>query len=263
MGGERTGLERLRLEVDRIDGQIVELLAARMQVVADIAATKRAADDKGPVIRPAREAQLLRRLVEQARGKLPAVTIVRMWRELLAASVQSQAPLAVATFVGVADLAREHFGAATPIEVEPSPAAALAALRSGRVQLAVVPEPDSDEPWWCPLARDPAGVHLLARLPFAANGPSRPAWVLGHLATEPSGDDLTVLALVTRADGSWRSAVPILASMEDEPGELVQLVTVDGFLAADDPALPAMGPGVLRMSRIGSYARPLSAALLG
>ena len=75
MGGERTGLERLRLEVDRIDGQIVELLAARMQVVADIAATKRAADDRGPVIRPAREAQLLRRLVEQARGKLPAVIV--------------------------------------------------------------------------------------------------------------------------------------------------------------------------------------------
>jgi chorismate mutase len=39
---------------------------------------------------PAREAQIIRRLIERNRGAFPPATLVRMWRELLAATVRQQ-----------------------------------------------------------------------------------------------------------------------------------------------------------------------------
>ena len=114
-------LEELRREVDRIDQTMVELLADRLHVVREIARIKQTAAAGQPAIRPGREAVILRRLVVQAGNRFPAGTLVRMWRELLAATTRAQAPLAIAACVPpdrseLWDLARDHFGAAVPIQ---------------------------------------------------------------------------------------------------------------------------------------------------
>src|SRR5262245_47047327 len=92
-------LEALRREVDRIDRAAVELLADRLRVVRAIAALKEQGPAARPAIRPGREAVILRRLVTQAGGRFPTATLVRMWRELLAATTRAQAPLTVAACV--------------------------------------------------------------------------------------------------------------------------------------------------------------------
>lgn len=81
-------LEKLRAEIDRIDGELLALIEARQSVAAQVAGTKAPGS---PVFRPAREARLLARLLDRAapeNGQL----VKRVWRQLLSASVARQKP---------------------------------------------------------------------------------------------------------------------------------------------------------------------------
>jgi len=91
-------LARLRLEVDRIDDAVVDLLLERIAVVHRIGAVKTTAAlaTATVALRPAREAQIIRRLAAKAAPDLPAIAVARMWRELLAATTRLQTPFAAA-----------------------------------------------------------------------------------------------------------------------------------------------------------------------
>ncbi len=105
-------LESLRRELDAIDDQMHDLLMRRVDIVGQIASVKNR--DASPVfIRPEREALILRRLVDRHAGKLSATVLVRVWREILAATADMQSLLTVAVCapndaVGYWDLARDH-----------------------------------------------------------------------------------------------------------------------------------------------------------
>ena len=111
-------LEELRREVDRIDRAMVELLAERLRVVREIARIKQTAAAGRPAIRPGPRGG--DPAPPGRAGRRPAsrpATLVRMWRELLAATTRAQAPLAIAACVPpdrpeLWDLARDHFGSA-------------------------------------------------------------------------------------------------------------------------------------------------------
>ncbi|MGC8477535.1 MAG: chorismate mutase, partial [Acetobacteraceae bacterium] len=111
----RGDLAALRAELDRMDDALHDLLMRRAAVVADVAATKPAG---GSGLRPGREASILRRLLARHAGPLPARGVVRIWRELLAATTAMQGPFSLAVFDpapggAVAAAAREQFGALT------------------------------------------------------------------------------------------------------------------------------------------------------
>ena len=112
-------LDGLRRRIDEIDDRLQDLLAERLEIVAGVAAHKRG---KGAIAahQPAREAEIIRRLVRRNKGGFPAATLVRMWRELLGATVQLQSSFAVAVYAppqtpGYWDLARDHYGSQTPM----------------------------------------------------------------------------------------------------------------------------------------------------
>ena len=265
-------LAGLRREVDRIDRAAVELLAERLHVVRAIAALKRQETDGRPAIRPGREAAILRRLVAQAGGRFPTATLVRMWRELLAATTRAQAPLAVAACVppgreALWDLARDHFGTIAPIRRIPQSAAALRLVRDGEADLVVLPAPDAGESWWVELAT--AGLRVVAALPFVGSGIG--ALVVGAFPPDPSGDDLTLLAVATGADlaedrlgelvRAVGSAHRQLDAVPAGENRLLRLVELEGLVAAEDERLAALvepGGSVLRCTWLGGYARPLA-----
>ena len=120
------GLAALRAELDRIDDALHALLMQRARVVERVARS-----GKRSAYRPGREASIIRRLLRQHSGTLPAQTLVRIWRELLAGTTAMQGPFAVAVCepdagAGFTQAAREHFGALTPLHVYGSPAQAMA-----------------------------------------------------------------------------------------------------------------------------------------
>jgi chorismate mutase len=275
-------LDELRGDVDRIDRSMVELLAERLRVVREIARIKRTAAAGQPAIRPGREAVILRRLVEQAGDRFPAATLVRMWRELLAATTRAQAPLAVAACVPPGqpelwDLARDHFGTTVPIRRTASWAQGLDWVGAGEADLVVLPWPGEGPDWWVGLPdRSGPALRVVARLPFGPAGPQLDgtgAMVVGATAAEPSGADASLLVVATAAAVATERLLDALGLPELAPralagfrpaggGTAQHLLELDGFRTLADPSLErAVGrarPLVLRCQWLGSYARPLA-----
>jgi chorismate mutase / prephenate dehydratase len=80
MTTDTVALARLRRQIDEIDDQIHDLMMRRAQIVVEIGTAK----GTGPMVRPGREAEILRRLVKRNR-LLPATALVRIWREMIVA----------------------------------------------------------------------------------------------------------------------------------------------------------------------------------
>ncbi len=274
-------LEHLRAEIDRIDQEVLDLLVARSAVVRRIGEVKGDRLDGRAALRPAREAQILRRLAQRANGRFPTAVLVRMWRELIAAQTRLQAPLSVAVFapkeraLQVWDLSRDHFGSATAMIAVDRPLQALRALADGSATVAVLPLPNDDDSWWVSLMSDhELQLRVFARLPFVTgDGEEVRALALGQLEIEPSGDDLTPLAIEAEQGLSRGGLRELLATAKlnpgwaatwrpDPPAPAVHLIEVDSFVAAADPRLSALQQAargeVLRAIPVGGYARPLS-----
>lgn len=284
MESNASSLEDLRAEVDAIDRAIVDLLIERSGVVRRIGDVKGDRLDGRLALRPAREAYILRRLTEVARGKFPTAALVRMWRELLAVNTRLQTPLSVAVFTRldgfrIWDLARDHFGSATPMVRVDSATQALRSVSDGSATVTVLPLPSHDDSWWVSLMSEhPAPLRVFARLPFVAAGPGEgdevSALAIGRLEPEPSGDDLTLLAIEAEPGMSRDRLRELLVSARLQPGWLavwrppdlpqaLHLVETASFVAADDDRIGAVRRAargeVLRVVPVGGYARPLAA----
>jgi chorismate mutase / prephenate dehydratase len=106
-------IERLRREIDRIDDEMLRLLARRAAAAQAIGRAK-AVDGRGVYV-PAREKKILERL-SRARGALPAPVVRAVFREIISACRSLERGIRVAylgpdaTYSHMA--AREQFGAA-------------------------------------------------------------------------------------------------------------------------------------------------------
>lgn len=268
-------LASLRAEIDRIDDRLVDLLVERLAVVERIAATKNDRARGRLALRPAREAAILRRLVARAAGRFPVTSLVRMWRELLAAATAVQTPLAVTVWAppeipGVWDAARDQFGSATPFERASSAGQALRRAAEGGPRIAVLPMPEDGQDWW-PALLEPAGRSLaaIARLPFVPGlGPA--ALAVAALEPEPSEADGSLVALEADAATSrGRLQAPLerggLAprwlSVVRRGATAVHLVEVEGFHPRGAPFVPSLlgplGTQLVAAIPLGAYPKPL------
>jgi chorismate mutase len=274
-------LEDLRKEIDRIDRAIVGLLIERTDVVRAIGAIKGDRGDGRLAMRPAREAEILRGLVAEAGDRFPHRVLVRMWRELLAATTRQQTAVSLAVHApadnpAIWDLARDHFGSTTPIARAESASQAIRAVSDGAAVIAVLPLPGDDDGWWLALMSDqPVRLRVFSRLPFVAGRPGDEeprALALGRLDVEPSGDDLGLLAIEADSGISRARLRSLLAAADlapewqitwrpADPAQAVHLVEVGSLVHADDERLAAFkaaAPGeVLRIVPVGGYPRPL------
>ena len=253
-------LEEIRRRIDAIDAEILRLVDERAGLGAHVAAAKRAAGDGDRFgLRPAREAQLMRRLLGAPRQAARDSLVVRLWRELIGDSLSRQGPFHLSIWGGpdparVLELARHRFGAAPPAARAGRPEDALAAARTpgGVGVLALAP----DSAWWGRLLAEPA-LRVFAALPcLAAWGPTA-ALAVARVEIEPSGDDDTFW--VTDAPGPAAAIEEALGREGVAAGLLSQagglkLFRLAGFYQADDARL-ARAPGDLS-GVIGAAARP-------
>ena len=280
MAQDDSELAALRAEIDKLDEVLLEALSRRMEVVADIARAKAKAQPAGRnaagPLRPGREAQLLRRLLDRRQGPAAPALILAVWREILASAVAMQGPLEAVVLEGTGDqnLARTaqlHFGASTPIGRAAAVDQALeqAAARPGCV--AVLPAAQAElRSWWpalaAPSARN-AGLRVFAKTPFLADAEAAldlpGAYLAGAVAPAASGDDVTLLALTSKVDGPPPAAAPPgearLLDEADDRDQRRRLFALDGFFEEDGPDMAALrrslGDGAT-VSVIGAYARP-------
>jgi len=275
--GRPIPLEMVRVQLDAIDDQIHDLLMQRAAIIDDIRKAK--GHNAKIALRPGREAQIIRRLLARHRGELPRQAMVRLWRELLAGTTAMQGNVTVAVCdtdakAGFTQLAREHFGALTPLRAHNSAAQVLADLSSGAAATAVLPVPsEADGPreaWWTALMqKDDPRIHVVARLPFwtrrPEGAPRVQALVLGVSAPDASGEDRALLGVECAADVSRNRVSSLLEAAGLKPVSIIlrrdpgapyaqALAEVDGMLADDDPRLARLDPALRRPVVLGGYA---------
>src|SRR6202521_2448997 len=136
-------LAELRREIDRIDAAMHALLIERGEIIDRLIRAKRT-QESGSAFRPAREAQMMRRLVERHKGILPLDTAESIWRVIIATFTYVQAPFSVHADLSAGeammrDSARFHFGFTVPFVPHMGAAVAVAAVSSSKGDLALVP----------------------------------------------------------------------------------------------------------------------------
>jgi chorismate mutase / prephenate dehydratase len=279
-------LEQLRRRIDEIDDRLQDLLVDRMNIVSRVAAHKRSNDGLA-AHQPAREAEIIRRLIARNHGRFPPVTLVRMWRELLAATTRQQGAFTIAVYSppdaqGFWDVARDHYGSHTPLLTYRSTAQVIRAVTERQAAIGVLPMPQEGDPdpWWRHLlSTHDAAPHVIARLPFGARGNARSdsadALAIGHGGQQETGRDRTLIATENAPDisrgrifstlSSLGLSCTFMASCEHAEG-VNTLIEIDGFVPASDPRLERLreqlGPALYRLLGFGGYAVPLSAAEL-
>jgi chorismate mutase-like protein len=116
---ETPSLTDLRREIDRIDEGMHRLLMERADIIDRLIAVKRSQATGGSAFRPAREAEMMRRLVQRHEGILPLDTVESIWRVIISTFTYVQAPFSVHADLSAGDAlmrdsARFHFGFTVP-----------------------------------------------------------------------------------------------------------------------------------------------------
>jgi chorismate mutase len=181
-------LEVLRKEIDAIDEQVHVLLMQRGDIIDRLIQAKQT-QEVGSAFRPAREAEMMRRLVQRHRGILPLDTIESIWRVIISTFTYVQAPFSVHADISVSepamrDSARFHFGFVVPYVSHFSATAAVEAVARSKGDLALVSATSGRTPWWNALEAHGA-PKIIARLPFVerADHPAAlPVFVVSRVA---------------------------------------------------------------------------------
>ena len=208
---DQASLAALRAEIDRIDEAMHKLLIERGQIIDRLISVKKT-QESGSAFRPAREAAMMRKLVERHHGILPLDTVESIWRVIIATFTHVQAPYSVhadlsAGDAAMRDSARFHFGFTVPFVPHMGASGVVKAVAASKGDLGLVPAIAiaGEAAWWTMLEGERA-PRIIARLPFVER------------ADHPAG--LPVFAV------SWPAADAVLREVD------VFSVRVSGWSAA-------------------------------
>ena len=139
----------LRQRIDRIDAEILDLLNQRANTAMQVGEIKHEHHAEGPVLRPEREAQVIRQLQSKNRGPFPSDAVASVWTEIISACRGLERALTVA-FLGPTgsfseQAALEHFGHAVTGLPCPSFDEVFRSVESGAADVGMVPVENSTE----------------------------------------------------------------------------------------------------------------------
>ena len=214
-------LAELRREIDRIDEAMHALLIERGEIIDRLIAVKKT-EESGSAFRPAREADMMRRLVKRHHGNLPLDTAESIWRVIISTFTYVQAPFAVHADLSAGDAlmrdsARFHFGFTVPFVPHMGAANVVQAVTASKGDLGLVPAfaTAGAGPWWTALEFE-AAPKIIARLPFverADHPAAMPVFVVSRVAADAMVTETEVWSL--RVSGWSASYVDKLAGLAE------------------------------------------------
>ena len=260
-------LTQVREKIDALDDRIHDLLMERATLIREVSAIKR--NSNRPIVHPAREASMIRRLLGRHKGLLPQAAVIGIWRELVGAVSMLQRGLqAHVSMEGNQnycwDMAKDYCGSVIQMSRCPTSLMTLSAVRDDKDAIAVLPWPDDhhEKPWWeLLITQDPAAqnvqlpMRIVAALPFGRQESftalENRALVVGRMLYNPSGDDNSFVAFALESPLSRARAIDLLqeqglealsaiSKSDAQTGKGSHLVEVKGYIAEDDPRLSAI-----------------------
>jgi chorismate mutase len=262
-------LAGLRRNIDRIDETMHHLLMERGEIIDRLIAVKQT-QESGSAFRPAREADMMRRLVARHKGILPLDTAESIWRVIISTFTYVQAPFAVhadlsAGDASMRDSARFHFGFTVPFVSHVGASAVVAAVSDSKGDLGLVPAfaVAGAGAWWNALEFD-AAPKIIARLPFVerADHPAAlPVFVVSRVAPDSMVREVEVWSVrVAGWSAKAAKAVGALAEFVSVPDKafdgaaLLVSVPQPARVAAITDALVKSGASVRATALVGGHA---------
>jgi chorismate mutase len=260
-------LAELRQEIDAIDAQMHTLLMQRGDIIDRLIQVKKT-QEVGSAFRPAREADMMRRLVQRHRGILPLDTVESIWRVIISTFTYVQAPFSVHADISpgesaMRDSARFHFGFTVPYVSHFSAPAAVEAVTRSKGDLALVSAVSSRTPWWIALEAV-AAPKIIARLPFVerADHPAAlPVFVVSRVADSAMVTEVEMWSVrvsgwnaeIARALSPLAEVVAVPDAAFDGAALLVSVLQPGG-LEKIKAALIEAGASVRSTALVGSHA---------
>jgi chorismate mutase len=214
-----SSLAALRAEIDHIDETMHGLLMQRGEIIDRLIAVKQT-QESGSAFRPAREAEMMRRLVDRHHGLLPLDTAESIWRVIISTFTYVQAPFSIHADLtnspaAMRDSARFHFGFTVPFVAHTGAAGVVAAVSESRGDLGLVNALGGGGAWWTALEFDSA-PKIIARLPFVdrdKHPAALPVFVISRVAADAMVPDVAVWSL--RVAGWGPKAAKAVAHLAD------------------------------------------------
>ena len=261
-------LADLRREIDRIDEAMHALLIERGEIIDRLIAVKKT-QESGSAFRPAREADMMRRLVQRHHGSLPLDTVESIWRVIIATFTYVQAPFSAHADLSAGDAlmrdsAQFHFGFTVPLVPHVGAASVVEAVTESAGDLGLVPAfaIAGAGPWWTALEFDTA-PKIIARLPFVerADHPAGlPVFVISRVAADAMVTETEVWSM--RVSGWNATSVDSLAGLADAiavpdsafDGAALLITVARGGIDAVADALRGTGASIRSKALVGSHA---------
>src|SRR5947208_6018065 len=262
-------LADLRREIDCIDAGMHELLIERGAIIDKLIAVKKT-EETGSAFRPAREADMMRRLVRRHHGSLPLDTAESIWRVIISTFTYVQAPFSVhadlsAGDAAVRDSARFHFGFTVPFVPHPDAPSVVVAVSGSRGDLGLVPVfgMAGAGAWWSALEFDTA-PKVIARLPFVerADHPAGvPVFVVSRAAADAMVKEVKMWSV--RVAGWSKSATQAIGPLAEviavpdrafDGAALLISVPQGGSIDRVTDTLVKAGASVRATALVGSHA---------
>jgi chorismate mutase len=275
---ETPSLVELRREIDRIDETMHGLLMERGEIIDRLISVKQT-QESGSAFRPAREAEMMRRLVDRHKGILPLDTVESIWRVIISTFTYVQAPFSLhadlsAGDAAMRDSARFHFGFTVPFVPHMGAASVVAAVSDSKGDLGLVPAfaMAGAGTWWNALEFD-AAPKIIARLPFverADHPAAAPVFVVSRAAADSMVKEVEVWSVrVAGWSTAAAQAVEPLAEAIAVPDRafdgaaLLISVPQGGTIDRVTDALVKSGVSVRAAALVGSHATRYSVSAQG
>jgi chorismate mutase len=261
-------LADLRRDIDRIDEAMHALLIERGEIIDRLIAVKKS-QESGSAFRPAREADMMRRLVQRHHGSLPLDTVESIWRVIISTFTYVQAPFAVRADLSAGDAlmrdtARFHFGFTVPFVAHMGAASVVEAVSESKGDLGLVPAfaIAGAGPWWTAL-EFAAAPKIIARLPFVERSDhpaGMPVFVISRVAADAMVTETEVWSV--RVSGWSAASVDSLAGLADAiavpdrafDGAALLVSVAQGGIDPVADALIGTGASIRSRTLVGSHA---------
>ena len=264
------GIDALRSRVDQIDDQILNLVIERAGLSGAIAAAKAnqagLTDSAGALaMRPGREAEVLRRLINASKGRLDPILVAEVWRNLMTSNLRAQTPFDVWVSPGVDpvvvwDLARRHFSAGAPMQRTTDARSALTRVIENPSSVAVLPFPGNvgSGGWWPILVESKsADLRIVAALPaYSEVGKMPEAAVVARVPLESAGEDETLMITLDEKGRAARVLSEAGLKFEEiERARSQALYRVFDFVAENDPRIVFARGRLDGLRVVGAFSR--------
>lgn len=274
-----------RQQIDAIDDKLIALMIERIGIVGKVGEYKRKTAAGRCPIRPAREAEMLRRVAEEFKGtSFPPVAAAAMWRIIIGASTSAEGDMSLSVYAPDREndlywMAREYFGTASAITRQPHIKRVIGDILDGKAAVGIIPTLRSDDTtyWWTNLMQQGENTpKIFAHIPFIYTGETPrnapAALAIAKLRPEPSGDDVSLLVFEGDQNLSQHKIQSAFASAKLEatwlniatlsPASRHHLISVRGFLPVESDGVKAimetLGSSILSVSFLGAYAVPIT-----